>query len=166
MKNRKAPLRVLVPAAAVCVLILAMVFASGSNVTSTDPLVTVSYLTGNFKNQIMQQVQAAVDTKAAQLENTLTQRITAFQRAGSTQAAAAATHTAVPIAANASYVAPMNSEFLFLSGSAVAKGAGLSDLTTGSVVAIGETLQQSHLYAATTAVTIQASEAARILIRK
>ena len=166
MRKRKFSLRRLIPVAVVLVLITAMAVVSGSNITSSDPLVTLSYLNGTYKQQILQDVQTAMGSRASQLEAVLNQRIAAFQRTSGTSGAAATTHSAVSIPANGSYVVPAYGEFLFLSGAATAKAAGLTDLTAGTAVAIGESLQVNHLYSATTSVAIQTTETARILIRR
>lgn len=166
MKKNILRLRVLIPAAVVCVLTLAMAMASGSNITSSDPLVSLSYLNGTFKTQTLSEAQTAISTQSTQLETKLTQRINGVKTAAATQPAATATHTTVNIAANSSYVVPSGSEFLFLSGEAVAVAAGLSDLTDGTIVGAQGALQVNHLYAATTSVNIKATSSARILIRK
>ena len=166
MRKRKFSLRRLIPVAVVLVLITAMAVVSGSNITSSDPLVTLSYLNGTYKQQILQDVQTAMGSRASQLEAVLNQRIAAFQRTSGTPGTAATTHSAVSIPANGSYVVPAYGEFLFLGGAATAKAAGLTDLTAGTAVAIGESLQVNHLYSATTSVAIQTTETARILIRR
>ena len=51
--------------------------------------------------------------------------------------------------ANESRSISSNSEFLFVSGSAWAKEAGLLDLTTGASVEANTKLLENHLYAVT-----------------
>lgn len=164
MKKKALRLRLLIPAAAICVLI--MVMAAASNITTSDPLVSLSYLNGTLKNQMLNELQTAMNSKSAELEARLTQRINGVRISSSTQSAAAATHNSVGISANSSYIVPSGSEFLFVSGAAAVQSAGLSDLTDGSSVAVQGELLVNHLYTATTSVTIKAAESSRILIRK
>ena len=166
MKKKFLRLRVLIPVAAVCILTMAMAVASGSNITSSDPLVSLSYLNGTFKTQILSQVQSVIDTESAKLDSKLLQRINGVKTASVTQSVPTATHTSANIAANASYIVPGGSEFVFLSGTAVTSASGLTDLTDGTAVAAQGELQINHLYSSASSVTIRATAASRILIRK
>lgn len=164
--KKKFSLRILLPAILVAVLVAGMLAVSGSNITSSDPLVSLSYLTGTYKTEIMSGVQAAIDQKASQVEKTLNGRISGITSASGFQPAVTATHSTANIPAGSSYTVPGNAEFLFLSGSVAAGGAGLVDLTEGTVVAIGAELTANHLYTATASVILRAGQTARILIRK
>lgn len=164
MKKKALRLRFIIPAAVICVLVIVM--AAASNITSSDPLVSLSYLNGTLKNQMLTELQTAINTKSTELEAKLTQRINGVRISSPTQSAASATHNSVGISANSSYTVPSGSEFLFVSGAAAVQSAGLSDLTDGVSVAVQGELLANHLYTATASVTIKASEATRILIRK
>ena len=93
MKKKFLRLRVLIPAAAVCILTMAMAVASGSNITSSDPLVSLSYLNGTFKTQILSQVQSVINTESAKLDSKLLQRINGVKTASVTQSVPTATHS-------------------------------------------------------------------------
>lgn len=166
MKKNRFGLRFLIPGAVVCVLMFGMLIASGSNVTSSDPLVSLSYLTGTFQTQILTDIQSKISTQASQLESKLTQRVNGVKTASGTTASVTSTHTTANVAANSVYTVPTGSEFLFLSGSAVVNVAGLTDLTEGTAVGVGSELVVNHLYAATSSVNFKASDASKILIRK
>lgn len=164
MKKKALRLRLLIPSAVICVLVVVM--AAASNITSSDPLVSLSYLNGTLKNQMITELQTTMNAKAAELDAKLSQRISGIKTSSSPQSSFSATHNSVGIPANSSYIVPSGSEFLFISGVAAAQAAGLSDLTDGTSVAIQGELVANHLYTATASVTVKASETARILIRK
>lgn len=164
MKKNALRLRFLLPAALACVLV--MVMATASNITTTDPLVSLSYLNGTIKNQLISDMEKSVESKASSLDVKLQQRVNGVKTAVISQSNAAVTHSSVNIPANSSYSVPNGSEFLFITGNTAVQTAGLSDLTDGKAVSAQEQLVANHLYTATASVTIKASEPSRILIRK
>lgn len=164
--KKKLSLRVIIPAAVVLVLLGTMAAVSGSNITSSDPLISLSYLTGVFQNRIMQQVDSKVSTESSKLQSTFDRRLSGMGTASGMQAAATATHTSANIPAGSSYTVPANGEVLLLSGDAVVNSAGLTDMTDGVTVSIGGEMTVNHLYTATASVVIRSQSGARILIRK
>ena len=121
--------RILLPAILVLVLVAAMLAVSGSNITSSDPLISLSYLTGTFQNNILSQIQSKITAESSKLQSTFQQRINGMSTASGMQTAASATHTAATVPAGSSYTVPTNSEVLFLSGTATVTSAGLADVT-------------------------------------
>ena len=164
--KKKFSLRILLPAILVTALIAGMLAVSGSNITSSDPLISLSYLTGTFQNNIMSQIQSKITAESSKLQTTFQQRVNGMNSASGAQAAASATHTSASIPAGSSYTVPANSEVLFLSGAATVTSAGLTDVTEGAAVSIGGDMTVNHLYAATSSVILRAGQTARILIRK
>ena len=167
MSRRKRVMRLAVPAVVVCVLVFVMVAASGSNITSSDPLISLSYLTGPFKTQLLDDVQTALRTETDLLSDRLERYATGVKRAITTSSSSVVTtHTTAAIPSNSSYWISSGSEFLVLSGSISATAAGLTDVTEGTAVSAGSALTQYHLYTAAAGLNIKASDSAKILLRK
>ena len=155
-----ALLLVLFTAAALCTVLV-----SGANVTASDPVISLSYLTGTFQKETEAKIETLINTEKQKLEKTLSERISSVNTVLS-QSAPAPTHTTASINAGTTYTVPAGSEFLFLSGRAVVKGAGLSDLTDGQLLSGDSELIPNHLYTAASQLQLQANAAAKILITK
>lgn len=164
MKGKKFRLRILLPLALICVL--TAVAVSGDNITSSDPLVSLSYLNSTFQTKILEEMQSSVNKEIAKLEERLQKRADGISAAISSQSAAVPTHSTATIPAGSSYSVPGGSEFLFLSGAVNAAGNGLTDLTDGVAVSAQGTLTVHHLYSASAPVTLKAGTASKIMIRK
>lgn len=162
----KQPRRAWLIALIACAVLILPLAVSGSGLTDSDPLISLSYLTGTYQQQIIAEMQKQITARSQELTDTLDQRISDVRTAAGSSQAPASTHTTVNLTAGSSYTVPDGAEFLFLSGSAKATGAGLTDTTLGQSVAASAALTENHLYVAGTAVAIQSETAVKILIRK
>lgn len=151
------------------VLCLAVVLGSvvhGDNITSSDPLISLSYLNGIFKTDLMAEVGDTIDGEVEKLNGDLTKKISGVRDAIGHVSSPAATHSTVTVTGGSAQAVSSGSEFLLLSGSATADEAGLLDVTTGLTVAKGEALLENHLYIASARVSVRAETTTKLLVRK
>lgn len=156
---------ILVFAVVLCLSVLLGSVAVGDNITSSDPLISLSYLNGIFKTDLMSEIGDTVDAEIAALNKELTTSIDGVKNAIGNEPAPAATHSTVNVTGGFATISK-NSEFLVLSGSATADEAGLLDVTTGLPVAQGEALLENHLYLSLARVRIKSESTAKLLVRK
>lgn len=142
-----------------CVL-AAVAFVSGATIlaattlgTQSDPLVTLSYLTGKFKQEIMNDVQNSINAAQASLQPTLEAQINSFRsdidaRLSGASAQQSAVFTLVTLNKNQKLTCGVGTEVLLRLGTALADGSppALVDSTTGSTLNSGGTLSANHMY--------------------
>ena len=129
------------------------VAATGGAGTSSDPLVTLSYLNEKFLPQILSEVDKKTASREQTLSNKLTEQVKsetqAFeQNSGGT----AASFTVVTLNQGQILYMGVGCEAMLRTGSGVCVAAstpGLIDETSGAALAGGLALQQNHLYMAT-----------------
>ena len=137
------------------------VAATGGAGTSSDPLVTLSYLNEKFLPQILSEV----DKKTASREQTLSSKLTeqvkretqAFEQkygasSGNTSGGTAMSFTVITLNQGQILYMGVGCEAMLRTGSGVCVAAstpGLIDETSGAALAGGLALQQNHLYMAT-----------------
>ena len=135
------------------------VAATGGAGTSSDPLVTLSYLNEKFLPQILSEV----DKKTASREQTLSSKLTeqvksetqAFEQkygasSGNASGGTAASFTVVTLNQGQILYMGVGCEAMLRTGSGVAASTpGLIDETSGAALAGGLGLQKNHLYMAT-----------------
>ena len=153
-------------AALLCVAAVLVPVVSGDNITSSDPLISLSYLNGIFKTDLLSSVSDTIDDEVEKLDGELTTKINGVRDAIGNVPAPAATHSSVTVSSGSSYTVSAETEFLLISGSAKAKEAGLLDVTTGSTVAQGEELLENHLYIAVSRTGVLAEGTVKLLVRK
>lgn len=164
--RRHTGLKIFVLAAAICALFVLMVSVSGANVTSNDPLISLSYLTGSFRTQMLDEMKQIVREETAAVTERFSERISAMKAALSSQVDTTSTHSSVTVPSGSSYLIPSGAEFLLLSGDLSTLGTGLTDTTLGTAVGERAVLSVNHLFVAGGPVTVQATTEARILLRK
>ena len=135
------------------------VAATGGAGTSSDPLVTLSYLNEKFLPQILSEVDKKTASREQPLSSKLTEQVKsetqAFEQkygasSGNTSGGTAASFTVVTL--NQGQILYMGCEAMLRTGSGVCVAAstpGLIDETSGAALAGGLALQQNHLYMAT-----------------
>jgi hypothetical protein len=165
-KKRSWTAVVSVVVASVCCLTLLLGVAFGDNVTSSDPLISLSYLEGVFKTQLVGKVQETIDDELGSIRTELTRKINGVRNSMAGQSGTATTHNTQTLSKNSSYAVSNGAELLLISGSATVEGAGLTDITTGAAVTEGMALEENHLYVATGRVLIRTEDTAKLLIRK
>lgn len=135
--------------------------------TASDPLVTLSYLTGTYKNNLLSEVNTAIAAKQRQLSQEFSQQASDLKSAIAKTSVTPVENDfeTVTLSAGQTVSVSAGGEVLLLSGAASAKGAGLTDVTAGSGVAAGGALSVNHLYVSAGSCTIQASGSAKLLVK-
>ena len=147
----------------VCSAVLLTAF--GDNITSSDPLISLSFLNNVFKKDVMDEVKVTVNTEITAMESELNQKINfILSNSGSTGSAVTPYMTSmIPVGSSSNVAQGM--DFLIVSGEAVAKRTGIFDLTDGAAVAVGDPLVENHLYIAVSATAFEAKTVVEALIR-
>lgn len=166
MKKKHLWIKLSAAALAITAILGVTAVASGVN-TASDPLITLSYLTGTYKTNLLSEVDTAVAAKQRQLSQEFSKQAEALKAGIAAPAPAPVENDfeAVTLSAGQSVSLPAGGEALMLSGSAEAGAAGLTDTTAGSAVLSGGALTVNHLYVAADACTIRASGSAKLLIK-
>jgi len=152
-------------AAVLCLAAVLIPVVSGENITFEDPLISLSYLNGIFKTDLLSAVSDTIDAEVEALDDELTKKISGVRDAIGHVSSPSSTHGNITIPTGNTYTVGTETEFLLLSGSAVAKEAGLLDVTTGLPVAQGEALLENHLYITVSRTAVVAESTAKLLVR-
>lgn len=167
LKRKLSWSAVLICAAVVlCLTAVLIPVVSGDNITSSDPLISLSYLNGIFKTDLISSLEDTIDAEVEDLNQDLSKKISGVRDAIGNVPAPSSTHSTVSVSSGSGHTVAADTEFLVLSGSAKAKEAGLLDVTTGLTVAQGEELLENHLYIAVSRTGITAETATKLLVRK
>lgn len=140
-----------IAAALMCVCFLFTAAYATSAGSSTDPLVTLSYLNGTYTEQVKAMVDQTVNERRAEMERSL-REILASQGGTSTPTNGGSVFTVVTLYQGQALVGSAGCELLLRSGSAVCSAAdsmGLTDITSGSALGGGGALSNDHLYIVT-----------------
>ena len=166
MKQNRVFVKILVIAMVLTALLGLAAVAYGVD-TSSDPLVSLSYLTGTYRTNLLSDVETAVNAESRSLSESFSQQVEALQSAVGAQTVEPAENDFAvrELTSGQTISVAAGGEVLLLSGSASAVGAGLTDATAGSSVYAGGSLTVNHLYVAGSDCTIQASGAVRLLIK-
>ena len=138
----------------------------GADDTASDPLVSLGYLNGAYRTEILSQADARIKQESNALSEKLNALISAVKTAGTQGQNAQSMYTTITIGASTSYTAPAGSEFLMLSGSLRCTSPTLTDTTAGERVNANDPLPADHLFVATASSVLQAAETSQILIRR
>ena len=137
------------------------VAATGGAGTSSDPLVTLSYLNEKFLPQILSEVDKKTTSREQTLSSKLTEQVKretqAFEQkygasSGNASGGTAASFTVVTLNQGQILYMGVGCEAMLRTGSGVCVAAGnpgLVDETSGTALAGGEALAKNHLYMAT-----------------
>lgn len=140
------------------ILLTLFAAASGTAGTSSDPLVTLSYLTEKFLPQVMASVEEKESTREQELSRKLTDQVKSesadFARkyTGGSAAAdggTASTFAVVTLSNGQTLYGEIGCEVMLRTGSAkcvAASTPGLIDETAGTTLYGGDALQKNHLY--------------------
>lgn len=139
---------------------------TGDNATSSDPLISLSYLNDVFRYELMQDVQETVDNGFAALEFELDKNISGVVNAINTAGDRMNTHAITSLPSKMWYTMDSGADFLMLSGDAALGSGGLLDVTTGAPVAAGEKLIENHLYIVSESATIKTETNVKLLLRE
>lgn len=159
----KAKMKVLCVVAAVLAVITAA-YAAVSAGSSSDPLVTLSYLTGKFTPQMQTQMEELVDQKADELTRQFEQAASGAGSSGS------AVFSVVTLSKGQVLVGDVGCEILLRVGSASCQSdgsTGLIDVTSGGNLGNGKALEKNHLYMVTisTRSVVAGADSVKLLVR-
>ena len=144
-----------------CMLLTLSVIASGGAGTSSDPLVTLSYLNEKFLPQVLSETDKKIAERDKTLSGKLTEQIKTdaaeFERkygtsTGTTGAGTALSFEVITLDKGKTLTCDIGCEVMLRVGSAsctASSNPGLVDETGGTTIANGGALQKNHLYMAT-----------------
>lgn len=140
-------------------VVVAVAFISGASIlaattlgTQQDPLVTLSYLTSQFKPQILSEVNSSISSAEATLAPTLDAKVSTFKTEIDAKLTGASVDTVgftlVTLSKNQTVSCGVGAEILLRVGTATAAGStpALIDTTTGVTLTTGGTLTANHMY--------------------
>ena len=127
------------------------VAATGGAGTSSDPLVTLSYLNEKFLPQILSEVDKKTASREQTLSSKLTEQVKSETQAFEQKYGASSGNASGGTAASFTVVTLNQGQILYMGvGCGVAASTpGLIDETSGAALAGGLGLQKNHLYMAT-----------------
>ena len=146
-----------------CLLLTLSVIASGGAGTSSDPLVTLSYLNEKFLPQVLGEVDKKTASREKELSDKLAGQIKAdaaeFERkygasTGTAGGGTALSFEVVTLDKGKTLTCDTGCEIMLRIGSAsctASSNPGLVDETGGTTITNGAALQKNHLYMATIA---------------
>ena len=165
---RKNPLLKIFAAALAITLVVGMsAIVYGTN-TSSDPLVTLSYLTGTYKSSVLSEMKTAVAASQKQLASDFSSQIAGLKSSLPSSigtVAATSDYETVNLTAGQNIALVAGGEVLFLSGSAKVDAAALTDTTAGKALSAGGALTENHLYVATGDCMIEAPGNVKLLVK-
>lgn len=144
-------------------VLIAVAFISGASIlaattlgTQSDPLVTLSYLTGKLKPQIMSDVSANISAAQSSMAPALNAQINQFKadidaKLSGTAAQSSAAFSVVSLNKGQTVTCGVGTELLMRLGTATAVGSApaLVDSTSGTTLSDGSTLVTNHMYLVT-----------------
>lgn len=139
---KKRNVRILAAALSVVLLTGAAAMAAGAG-TSSDPLVSLSYLTDTLTPSLISRLQTMVTDNNSALTASLNQEVDAYRQ--QVESADTATFSAVSLSAGQTASLESGGEVLLRSGSAVCDQE-LTDTTDGTALSAGGSLVIDHLY--------------------
>lgn len=161
-------------------IVIAVAFVSGTSIlaattfgTTSDPLVTLSYLTAKFKPQLISEVNSSITAAESTLTATLDSKVSSFKADIDAKLSATDTEpvgfSLVTLSKGQTVTCYIGTELLLRLGTATAAGSApaLVDSTAGSTLTSGGALVANHMYL----VTIQGnglkatSSSVKVLIR-
>ena len=142
----------------------AVVTAAGDAGTESDPLVTLSYLNGKFKADIIKELETEAAAQSAELAKKVDEKLgTVTETKEPTPADA---FFLVTLAKGQTLKCDVGAEVLPRGGSVTLTGAAAADTTSGSELAVDGTAENNHLYVTSAACGFAAtSETATLLVR-
>lgn len=165
--KRKHLLKKIFAAALVITSLVALSAVVYGNTTSSDPLVTLSYLTGTYKTGILSEVNQSITAEKRTVSSTFSSQVAGLKSAvKSTSSKPVETdYKTVTLSDGQTLDVSTGGEVLFLTGAAKVTITGMTDATAGSSLAVGTALTENHLYIASGDSQIQASGSVTLLVK-
>lgn len=166
MKQHRICLKIFGVAMAVTAVVGLTMAVSGTD-TASDPLVSLSYLTGTYRTNLLKDVEAEVQEESQKLSSSFSQQVSDLEETmgGHTVTAAKNDFSTQSLAAGQKVTVSAGGEVLVLSGSVKSVGSSLTDTTAGTAVTAGSALSANHLYVAGADCVIEATGAAKLLVK-
>ena len=166
MKQHRICLRIFGIAVAVTAVVGLTMAVSGNN-TASDPLVSLSYLTGTYRTNLLKDVEADIQAESQKLSSNFSQQVSDLKGTMSGQTVTAeendfSTHS---LTAGQQFTVQAGGEVLVLSGTVKVVGSGLTDVTAGTAVSAGGSLTANHLYVAGADCVLEATGTAKLLAK-
>lgn len=145
-------------------VVVTVAFISGVSIlaattlgTQQNPLVTLSYLTSQFKPQVMSDVNASLSAAEASLSPQLDAKVESFKSDIDAKLSASSNHngaesfTLVTLKKNQTISCALGTELLLRVGTATGAGGSpsLVDTTTAATLSTGGALTTNHMYMVT-----------------
>lgn len=166
MKQHRICLKIFGIAVAVTAAVGLTMAVSGNN-TASDPLVSLSYLTGTYRTNLLKDVEADIQAESQKLSSSFSQQVSDLKGTmnGQTVTAEKNDVSTQSLTAGQQFTVRTGGEMLVLSGTVKAVGSGLTDVTTGTAVSAGGSLTANHLYVAGADCVLEATGTAKLLAK-
>lgn len=166
MKQHRICLKIFGIAVAVTAAVGLTMAVSGNN-TASDPLVSLSYLTGTYRTNLIKDVEADIQAESQKLSSSFSQQVSDLKGTmnGQTVTAEKNDFSTQSLTAGQQFTVRTGGEVLVLSGTVKAVGSGLTDVTTGTAVSAGGSLTANHLYVAGADCVLEATGTAKLLAK-
>lgn len=166
MKQHRICLKIFGIAVAVTAAVGLTTAVSGNN-TASDPLVSLSYLTGTYRTNLLKDVEADIQAESQKLSSSFSQQVSDLKGTmnGQTVTAEKNDFSTQSLTAGQQFTVRTGGEMLVLSGTVKAVGSGLTDVTTGTAVSAGGSLTANHLYVAGADCVLEATGTAKLLAK-
>ena len=163
MTRSKTILRLAALAAGLALLLGGVALAAGD--TSVDPLVTLSYLTGEFTETILARAQQLAQQSTRQTQQELLEQAQAIAQAANPAGSAdlSTGYESRTLTPGQSLTVANGTEVLVLSG-ALSASAAVTDVTDGLLLSGGD-LSACHLYVCVAAGTLTAHSESTVLVK-
>ncbi len=141
-----------IAAAMLCVCFLFTAAYAANAGGQTDPLVTLSYLSGTYTQQVKTMVDESVTARRTEMEQSLRNILAGNGGTVPGSSSGNSVFTVVTLTQGQSLVGNVGCEVMLRVGSAVCvseDSVGLIDTTSGSVLGNGQALAVNHLYMVT-----------------
>ncbi len=131
---------------AAMLLLLVLLTTAALAVGGEDPLISLSYLTGVFKQQLLGEARTQIEMQVAGAEAAISQQLQAIDMAdGQQNGSGFSGYVKYTLSAGEYLYFSVGSEILLLSGSATVETGSLTDSTAGLVLGFGGSLTANHL---------------------
>lgn len=154
----------------VCLLVGFTVYAFGAGSsagTSSDPLVTLSYVNETFRSELLAEVQKRIETATSTVDRDISSLASSFtsELGKSSGSAVESAYSTVTVAAGGVLDVTAGSEFLVLSGSGKLTQNMLIDATAGKSLASGDAIAENHFFTCPASCQLTAVSDLKILVK-
>ena len=166
MKQHRICLKIFGIAVAVTAAVGLTMAVSGNN-TASDPLVSLSYLTGTYRTNLLKDVEADIQAESQKLSSSFSQQVSDLKGTmnGQTVTAEKNDVSTQSLTAGQQFTVRTGGGVLVLSGAVKGVGSGLTAVTTGTAVSAGGSLTANHLYVAGADCVLEATGTAKLLAK-